>query len=155
MLLFLFFLLLLLLFGFSFYLFLLDIFFIYISNAIPKVPYTLPPPCSPTHPLPLLGPGIPLYWGISSLQYQGAFLPSDSRLGHLLRVRVSLCSPGCPGTHSVDQAGLQLRNLPASASQVLGLKACTTIGHQDTLLKGSFNTHPLHLELFLLMGDSQ
>jgi hypothetical protein len=34
--------------------------------------------------------------------------------------RVSLCSPGCPGTHSVDQAGLELRNLPASASQVLG-----------------------------------
>jgi hypothetical protein len=43
---------------------LLAIFFIYISNAIPKVPYTLPPPCSPTHPLPLLGPGVPLYWGI-------------------------------------------------------------------------------------------
>jgi hypothetical protein len=40
--------------------------------------------------------------------------------------RVSLCSPGCPGTHSVDQAGLELRNLPASASQVLGLKACNT-----------------------------
>jgi hypothetical protein len=33
---------------------------------------------------------------------------------------------GCPGTHSVDQAGLELRNPPASASQVLGLKACTT-----------------------------
>jgi hypothetical protein len=33
--------------------------------------------------------------------------------------RVSLCSPGCPGTHSVDQAGLELRNPPASASQVL------------------------------------
>jgi hypothetical protein len=30
--------------------------------------------------------------------------------------RVSLCSPGCPGTHSVPQAGLELRNLPASAS---------------------------------------
>jgi hypothetical protein len=44
-------------------LFLIDIFFIYISNAIPKVPYTLLPPCSPTHPLPLLGPGIPLYLG--------------------------------------------------------------------------------------------
>jgi hypothetical protein len=43
---------------------LLDIFFIYISNAIPKVPYTLPPPWSPTHPLPLLCPGVPLYWGI-------------------------------------------------------------------------------------------
>jgi hypothetical protein len=36
--------------------------------------------------------------------------------------RVSMCSPGCPGIHSVDQAGLKLRNLPASASQVLGLK---------------------------------
>jgi hypothetical protein len=44
--------------------------------------------------------------------------------------RVSLCSLGCPGTHSVDQAGLKLRNPPASASQVLGLKACaTTPGH--------------------------
>jgi hypothetical protein len=40
--------------------------------------------------------------------------------------RVSLCSPGCPGTHSVDQAGLELRNPPASASQVLGLKAWAT-----------------------------
>jgi hypothetical protein len=38
------------------------------------------------------------------------------------RDRVSLCSPVCPGTHSVDQAGLELRNPPASASQVLGLK---------------------------------
>ena len=44
--------------------FLLDIFFIYISNAIMKVPYTLPVPCFPTHPLPLLGPGVPLYWSI-------------------------------------------------------------------------------------------
>jgi hypothetical protein len=34
---------------------------------------------------------------------------------------------GCPGTHFVDQAGLKLRNPPASASpQVLGLKVCTT-----------------------------
>jgi hypothetical protein len=40
--------------------------------------------------------------------------------------RVSLYSPGCPGTHFVDQAGLKLRNLPASASHVLGLKTCTT-----------------------------
>jgi hypothetical protein len=30
--------------------------------------------------------------------------------------RVSLYSPGCPGTHFVDQAGLELRNRPASAS---------------------------------------
>jgi hypothetical protein len=44
----------------------------------------------------------------------------------VFRDRVSLCSPGCPGTHSVDQAGLELRNPPASASRVLGLKACAT-----------------------------
>jgi hypothetical protein len=40
--------------------------------------------------------------------------------------RVSLYSPGCPATHSADQIGLKLRNLPASASRVLGLKACIT-----------------------------
>jgi hypothetical protein len=44
----------------------------------------------------------------------------------VFQVRVSLYSLGCPGTHFVDQAGLELRNPPASASQVLGLKACTT-----------------------------
>ncbi|GAB1301322.1 Mediator of ErbB2-driven cell motility 1 [Apodemus speciosus] len=32
---------------------------------------------------------------------------------------VSLCSPGCLGIHSVDQAGRELRNPPAFASQVL------------------------------------
>ena len=42
------------------------------------------------------------------------------------RGRVSLYSPGCPGTHSVHQAGLKLRNPPASASQGLKLKACAT-----------------------------
>jgi uncharacterized membrane protein len=41
---------------------LLGIFFIYISNSIAKVPHN--PPHSPTHPLPLLGPGVPLYLGI-------------------------------------------------------------------------------------------
>jgi hypothetical protein len=44
----------------------------------------------------------------------------------VFRDRVSLYSLGCPGTHFVDQAGLELRNPPASASQVLGLKACAT-----------------------------
>jgi hypothetical protein len=43
--------------------------------------------------------------------------------------RVSLCSPGCPGTHSVDEVNFKLRNLPASASQVLGLKVYTTPAH--------------------------
>jgi hypothetical protein len=60
-----------------FFNFLLDIFFIYISNVIPFLgppypqnPYPiLPPPTSksippPTHPLPLPCRGIPLHWGI-------------------------------------------------------------------------------------------
>ena len=42
----------------------------------------------------------------------------------VFRDRVSLCNPGCPGTHTVDQDGLELRNPPASASEVLGLKVC-------------------------------
>jgi hypothetical protein len=45
----------------------------------------------------------------------------------VFRARVSLYSPGCPGIHFVDQAGLELRNPPASASQVLGLKAGATM----------------------------
>jgi hypothetical protein len=44
----------------------------------------------------------------------------------VFRDRVSLCSPGYPVTHFVDQAGLEFRNPPASASQVLGLKAYAT-----------------------------
>jgi hypothetical protein len=52
----------------------------------------------------------------------------------VFRDRVSLYSPGCPGTHFVDQAGLELRDPPASASQVLGLKACaTTPGFRNVL----------------------
>jgi hypothetical protein len=34
----------------------------------------------------------------------------------VFRDRVSLYSSGYPGTHFVDQAGLKLRNPPASAS---------------------------------------
>jgi hypothetical protein len=48
-----------------------------------------------------------------------------------------LCISGCPGTQSVNQAGLKLRNPPASASQVLGLKVCTTTPGQ--LLISCFN----------------
>jgi hypothetical protein len=46
-------------FSFLLFIILLDIFFTYTSNVILKVPYTLHPPCSPTHPLLLPGPGIP------------------------------------------------------------------------------------------------
>jgi hypothetical protein len=51
--------------------------------------------------------------------------------------RVSLDSPGCPGTHSIDQAGLELRNLPASASQGLGLKACATTAWSENVLSST------------------
>jgi hypothetical protein len=64
------------------FIFLLDIFFIYISNVIPfpgfpfKNPLSLPhSPCSPTHPLLLHGPGVPLYWGMEPSQNQGPLLP--------------------------------------------------------------------------------
>jgi hypothetical protein len=70
---------------------------------------------------------------------KGYILSNTVFLGlFFFRDRVSLCSPGCPGTHSVNQAGLELRNLPASASQVLGLKVCaTTPGFSRTfIMKG-------------------
>jgi hypothetical protein len=55
-----------------------------------------------------------------------SFLSFFFFLFFFFRDRVSLYSPGCPGTHFVDQSGLELRNPPASASLVLGLKACAT-----------------------------
>jgi hypothetical protein len=73
-----------------FFFFLLDIFFIYISNVIPfpcpspkyPIPFSLPLllwGCSPTHPPthPLLPPhpGIPLHWGIEPSQDQEPLLP--------------------------------------------------------------------------------
>jgi hypothetical protein len=64
------------------------------------------------------------------LNNQGSFLKKHSIYLFIyifgFRDKVSLYSPGCPGTHFVDQAGLELRNPPASASRVLGLKACAT-----------------------------
>jgi hypothetical protein len=38
---------------------------------------------------------------------------------------ISLCSLGCLGTHSIPGWPPTHRDLPASASQVLGLKICT------------------------------
>jgi hypothetical protein len=53
----------------------------------------------------------------------------------LFRDRVSLCNFGCAGTHSVDQDDLELRNPPASASRVLGLKSCATTARLGILFK--------------------
>ena len=52
-----------------------------------------------------------------------AFKGKFRRNGHLViivivfRDRVYLCSPGYPGTLSVDQVGLKLADSPASAGQ--------------------------------------
>jgi hypothetical protein len=40
--------------------------------------------------------------------------------------QVSLYSTILPGTQYVDQVSLEFRELPASASLVLGLKVCST-----------------------------
>jgi hypothetical protein len=65
----------------------------------------------------------------------------------VFRDNVSLCSPGCPGAHSVDQAGLELRNPTASASQVVRLKASATTSQFVDLpcfdsLEMPLNKHP-------------
>ena len=49
--------------------------------------------------------------------------------------RIALCSPCCPGTYFVDQADLEIRNPPGSASQMLGLKACTITAWPKATLK--------------------
>jgi hypothetical protein len=52
---------------------------------MPKVPYTLPLTCSPTHPLLLPGPGIPLYWvGHMVFAIPSASPPNNGQLGLLL-----------------------------------------------------------------------
>jgi hypothetical protein len=57
----------------------------------------------------------------------------------VFRDRVSLCSPGYPETHFADQAALELRNPPVSASQVLGLKAgATSAGLENEFLGQTF-----------------
>jgi hypothetical protein len=63
-----------------------------------------------------------------------------------------LCSPGCPGTHSVDQAGLELRDLLAFASQVLGLKAYVTKWRTFVIVGGGgfFETRFLCVALAVL-----
>jgi hypothetical protein len=43
-------------------------------------------------------------------------------------------------THFVDQADLELRNPPASASQVLGLKACATMPGETCLVLTKYLT---------------
>jgi hypothetical protein len=100
-------------FKFNLILFLLDIFLVYIFSAIQKSAIP-PPPQSTTHPLPRFGPGVPLYWGIYSLQVQWASLCSDGRLGHLLiHMQLESRAPGYWLVHNVvPPIGLQFPLAP-------------------------------------------
>jgi hypothetical protein len=49
--------------------------------------------------------------------------------------RVSLCSPGCPETHFVDQAGFKLRDPPVFAFWVLGLNAVPSLPIYNAIFK--------------------
>ena len=79
---------------------------------------------------------------LSGLSHAGGFFVfvlyylchNDTFFLMFFRDRVSLYSSGCPGTHFVDQAGLELRNLPVSASWVLGLKVCATMPNPTGVL---------------------
>jgi hypothetical protein len=82
-------------------------------------------PSSPSPPLPLSPSLYARETGTAEPSLQSLYC-WDFCLFVFVSDRVSLYSPGCPGTHSVDPAGLKLRNLLTSASQMLGLKACTT-----------------------------
>jgi hypothetical protein len=91
------------------------------------------------NPLPLTQYSIP-----TALMFLGfCFVLFCFVLFCFVRDRVSLCIPGCPGTHSVDQAGLELRNPPASASWVLGLKACATTARLALMFLISESTYKL------------
>jgi hypothetical protein len=61
------------------------------------------------------------------------------------RDRVSLCSPGCPGTHFVDQAGLKLRNPPV---RTLLLRSQSTMSRQLSKLRAKWRTPFLSGALF-------
>jgi hypothetical protein len=59
--------------------------------------------------------------------------------------RVSLCNPDFAGTHSVDQADLELGDLPVSACQMLELKVCiTTAWHIIFFLKEKSSGYERH-----------
>jgi hypothetical protein len=61
-----------------------------------KNPLPLSPPtstCSPTHPLPLPGAGIPQHWGIEPSQNEGPLLPLMTDKAILCYIAVGAMSP--------------------------------------------------------------
>ena len=55
-------------------------------------------------------------------------------INHILSFFPLSNSPSCPETNSVIQAGLELKDPPASASRVLGLKVCATTAQQKNYI---------------------
>ena len=55
-----------------------------------------------------------VYYGYNKSKKMFLFVSFCFVVVVVFRDSVSLYSPGCPGTHFVDQALLKLRNLPAS-----------------------------------------
>jgi hypothetical protein len=106
------------------------VFFIMLSMESKAFQYALPLRCIPS----------PLFLEIGSfIDYLFLFF----------EMGVSLCGPGYPGTHAVDKADLKFRNLPASASQVLGLKVC-----REPLSSGSFYISQVYLDSLQSPGSS-
>jgi hypothetical protein len=68
-------------------------------------------------------------------------------------VYVALAVLQLTGTQSVDQAGLELRNLLASASQVLGLKVCATMPGLEISYGKIYITENIPF-YYILMGSS-
>lgn len=65
---------------------------------------------------------------------------------------VSLCNSGSPVFCYVDQVDCKLRHSPASPSQVLGLKTCTTISSLYQMIYLFIFAAPLQLSLTPLLS---
>ena len=101
--------------------FLLDIFFIYIENVIPFPGFPSRTPCSPTQPLLLPGPCIPLHWGIEPSQDQGPLLP-------LMTDKAILCYI-CSWNHVYSLVG---GLVPGSYGDLVGWYCCSDYGFANT-----------------------
>ena len=99
-------------------------YFLHLHLLSQNSPLNFPHTHSPTHPLPLLGSGVPLYWGISSLQYRGSY-----------RVAEPFSSMG---TFSSSYIGGPVFHLIAECEHLLLCLPGTGIAAQETAISGSF-----------------
>lgn len=89
-----------------------------VFNPPQRIPKPSISPATTDHPFPLRGQLSPQHLFTECLHIFVCFCFP----------RQHLCvTPGGPETCTVDQSGLELKDLPATASWVLGLKTCATI----------------------------